>query len=135
MQLEDSYINISLMSVLLFNLQREVQRWRSAPAGPAAASPGIRPRCWLDLVEPGLRHRGRSRGAPPAGATLHADLPAGSLAFSKHSNLRGRAGAPLPLLSLIYPHPQFQLCGGRGGGQRQGPGACLLLSLFKNENL
>ena len=97
------------MSVLLFNLQRKVQRWRSAPAGPAAASPGIRPRCWLDLVEPGLRHQGWSRGAPPPGVMLH--LPAGSLALSKHSNPWG-GGSPTSPEPNYTLHPLFQLCGG-----------------------
>lgn len=71
MQLEDSYINTSLMSVLLFNLQRGVQRCRRA-SGPGRRASGIRPRCWLDCAEPGLG-TGPERSFP--GVRPHADSP------------------------------------------------------------
>lgn len=77
MQLEDSYINTSLMSVLLFNLQRGVQRCRRA-SGPGRRASGIRPRCWLDCAEPGLRHGAGAAASP--GVRPHADpLPLAGL--------------------------------------------------------
>lgn len=64
MQLEDSYINISLMSVLLFNLQREVQRLEQRARGRGVSRypfQMLARLCGAGLVALGLEPRVSSR--------------------------------------------------------------------------